>query len=1048
MKARLLASLSLIAVLAAPTPAMASRPKLPDQAELGRDSKGDPCNVQRNWDDPVITDPFADGYAMTCRGATASRQIGLFRRVKAEDYQAIAAMLECGEAREVAVNGLGMVRARRCFDKQLALETIETSTQRKGHILSASVVTTAQGPGEEGLRMLAGADLDLTDRGRTVAPAVSLAELAPSPSANSALAAAADAQTSLEQGLRFVRQGLHMEASRVLNDALSRLPEDTALATRVELLLVSGLADSNLRFFDSAASYFASADQVLAANPGLPGGEILARKRRTYAALDLLNRRSFSDAVGALDRLTTRETEEGQPLLDPTLVRSLNQTAAREGDQSAEANLVSTPDISSLSQIVIDSQANWARSVALLAQNKPKESAEALAVADRNFAVLKREQVNQQQVRWLDARIERQRARLLLRNGDRQGAVAALDRAITALRAAEAGGAVGPTIAETELERAGVIARGGGSPESLLGNFEGAVDSLIAADAQGTVLPPAIEQYLDLLVDDAKKDPQGKSPERFFRALQAVGDPAIARQFVALQTVVTADPALAARVQDQQDLEREITRLRFEIAARQANGQGGTGELEGRRSQLEGQLLALETELQGNKAYGAVNDAPATIADVRKVLQPGEAYFKLTKVRNYAFGMLIDAEGTQIYRVPLPLVEVDPIASRVRASIDGGGDKQPLYDVGGANALFQLLAGPVATRMLAAKALIVDTSGPLQSLPIGVLVTDRASVQRYAATRNDAPYDYSMVNFLAKQVSISTALSPRSLIVARGLNPSAAPLPFIGFAQHLPAPMSMDLAGRKIAIGNDCQVEASAIATLTRTLTPITARELTRASAALGLSQVTEMTDGAFTDTAVKARTDLDQFQVLHFATHGLTEGQWGCAKSPPALVTSLGSGDSDAILSFGEIAKLRLDANLVVLSACDTAAGVTSAAGRAAGQEEAGATLEGLVRAFLAANARAVLSTYWPISNAGQSEALIEDFYGTARSGTIGQALQVAQTRLMADPASSHPVYWGAFFVVGDAQKSLLSGQARAQVMGDEPQLAAVGTSAPVLKR
>jgi CHAT domain-containing protein len=208
------------------------------------------------------------------------------------------------------------------------------------------------------------------------------------------------------------------------------------------------------------------------------------------------------------------------------------------------------------------------------------------------------------------------------------------------------------------------------------------------------------------------------------------------------------------------------------------------------------------------------------------------------------------------------------------------------------------------------------------------------------------------------------------------------------------------------------------------------------------------MTDGAFTDTAVKARTDLDQFQVLHFATHGLTEGQWGCAKSPPALVTSLGSGDSDAILSFGEIAKLRLDANLVVLSACDTAAGVTSAAGRAAGQEEAGATLEGLVRAFLAANARAVLSTYWPISNAGQSEALIEDFYGAARTGTIGEALRVAQTRLMADPASSHPVYWGAFFVVGDAQKSLLSGQARAELLGSEPRLATAATGGPALQR
>ena len=133
---------------------------------------------------------------------------------------------------------------------------------------------------------------------------------------------------------------------------------------------------------------------------------------------------------------------------------------------------------------------------------------------------------------------------------------------------------------------------------------------------------------------------------------------------------------------------------------------------------------------------------------------------------------------------------------------------------------------------------------------------------------------------------------------------------------------------------------------------------------------------------------------MLHFATHGLTEGQWGCAKSPPALVTSMGDAGSDGILSFNEIARLRLDANLVVLSACETASGLEPGRRRAPpGQEEAGNTLEGLVRAFLAANARAVLTTYWPISDEGESEALIEDFYRAARSGTIGDALRTAQT-------------------------------------------------------
>ena len=125
---------------------------------------------------------------------------------------------------------------------------------------------------------------------------------------------------------------------------------------------------------------------------------------------------------------------------------------------------------------------------------------------------------------------------------------------------------------------------------------------------------------------------------------------------------------------------------------------------------------------------------------------------------------------------------------------------------------------------------------------------------------------------------------------------------------------------------------------------------------------------------------------MLHFATHGLEEGQWGCAKSPPALVTSFGDENSDGLLSFSEIANLRLNANLVVLSACDTASGVRDEAlARASGQEEAGSTLEGLVRAFLTANARAVLATYWQVSAEQESEDFIRTFYATARGATIG---------------------------------------------------------------
>ena len=108
---------------------------------------------------------------------------------------------------------------------------------------------------------------------------------------------------------------------------------------------------------------------------------------------------------------------------------------------------------------------------------------------------------------------------------------------------------------------------------------------------------------------------------------------------------------------------------------------------------------------------------------------------------------------------------------------------------------------------------------------------------------------------------------------------------------------------------------------------------------------------------------------------------------------------------------------------ACDTAAGVRDEAlARSAGQEEAGATLDGLVRAFLAANARAVMATYWQVSAEKESDEFIRAFYTRARTGTLGQAMQAAQQALIAQPTYSHPFYWAPYFLVGDSSKTALS--------------------------
>lgn len=1031
MTRALLASLSLVAMAVASLPhaaeASSSPSNLPDQFELGRNGLGDPCQATRNWNDGASADPFATSYSFTCRNAVGNRFLGFVRQLKASDAAKLDASLDCGEASAVTIPGIGAARSRRCYDKLLGLETIETRVTRGRTILSASAYSIAQGPAEEGLRILAGTAAPTGERGRALAVVVDPSALAPAPrNLASGTVAVADAEAALEQGLRLVRQGLNLEASRVLNDALSRLPPDAVPATRVDLLLLAGLADSNLRFFTSAEQYFARAQEVLAQYPGMPGAGALERKRRNYAALDLLNQRQFSSVAQSLEQSKAETVDE--PLMAATTVRELNVGNSARG---ATGKLLAVADQESLSQFIIQSQAGLARSVAALAENKPVDAAAALTDADTAFRAATSGGVSDKQVLWLSAKIERQRARILLRQGDRPAAEKALAKAIDNLQQAElSGDGGGPALAQTQFEMAGVLAGGKAPSQAVFTEFDAALTSLVNADSSADRLPYSAEITLNRMVSEPTAQNDTQLKERFFRALQVAADPAIARQFVQLQSLVTADPALASKVKDKQELDREIARLRYEA---QANP-GDAAKLDAQRGELEAKSLAVAAQLDGDKAYKQVNDDPVTIDQVAAVLKDGEAFFKLARVNSYIFGIVIDRQGSAIYRVDNPAIEVDRIIALVRTSIDRTDEnKVPIFQVAGAYALWKILAGPVSDRLTSAKSLTVDASGVLDKLPIGVLVTDEASVRNFAAIRSAMPYDYREVDFLAKRVPVAMALSPRSLLVSRSLAPSTARYPFIGFAQHLPAQVSAQAGASVVSVGSGCTAELSQIALLTRQLQPINARELREATSALGVRNAPEVTGAAFTDTAIRERTDLDQFQVLHFATHGLTEGQWACAKAPPALVTSLGEAGSDAILSFDEVAQLKLDANLVVLSACDTSAGVSIGGARATGEEDVDASLDGLVRAFLAAQARAVLSTYWPISDAGESEALITDFYAAAREGSIQSALQTAQLKLMTTEDSSHPIYWGAFFLVGDGQKSLLSGSARTALQAQQ---------------
>ncbi len=380
----------------------------------------------------------------------------------------------------------------------------------------------------------------------------------------------------------------------------------------------------------------------------------------------------------------------------------------------------------------------------------------------------------------------------------------------------------------------------------------------------------------------------------------------------------------------------------------------------------------------------------------------------------------------------------------MRNSIDGtrSRDGRPIvteFDVASAYELKQALFADVGDGLNGITTLITEPTGPMTTLPFNVLVDDKGSVDAFNIVALKNSRDYTKVRFLVRDRRIDSAVSPRSFLISRTVSPSRAPQPYLGLGNHaVPnATQLADLPSRG-AFKGQCAAQADLLRSGFGSLRPVGSAEIAAAQAAFG--QGADSVQGAaFTDLAVDDGAGLGgrlrNYAVLHFATHGLKESELDC-ESPPALVTSIADAPgSDGLLSFEEIAGLTLDANLVALSACNTAASTSSArTARSGFRNEIGqaATLNGLARAFMVAGTRAVLTTHWAIPDqirlrsGGTVEAstrLISQMFTAGRSGPMGDALRQAQVGMINNVDTSHPYYWGAFMLVGDGARSMVSG-------------------------
>ena len=304
------------------------------------------------------------------------------------------------------------------------------------------------------------------------------------------------------------------------------------------------------------------------------------------------------------------------------------------------------------------------------------------------------------------------------------------------------------------------------------------------------------------------------------------------------------------------------------------------------------------------------------------------------------------------------------------------------------------------------------------------------------------PSGYANAAWLAKRHAISILPSVASLKALRELaKSSAGSQPYIGFGNPLilgpkgndrrawdrqscqtqRAPMQMASRRPGSAITKFFQRGLADVAEVrAQQPLPETADELCAVARASGAGDDTVYLGSKATEAAIKAlSTDgsLAKARIVHFATHGLLAGeteQFASSRAEPALLLTppeTATEEDDGLLTASEIAQLHLDADWVVLSACNTAA--------AEGGTPDAEALSGLARAFFYAGARSMLVSHWAVNSDATVQLITKAFDELRLDPALSraEALRRSMLTLIRD-GRPHPAFWAPFVLVGEGAR------------------------------
>jgi tetratricopeptide (TPR) repeat protein/CHAT domain-containing protein len=539
---------------------------------------------------------------------------------------------------------------------------------------------------------------------------------------------------------------------------------------------------------------------------------------------------------------------------------------------------------------------------------------------------------------------------------------------------------------------------------------------------------PGFLRHLALLSHNPGKEAADNIADEAFQIVQLEQASGTASAIAKMAArFASGDDALAGMIKRKQDASERRTKAEARLVAasskppqeRKATFEQGLRDEISRTVQ---EIAAIDAEL--TRRYPEYQELtrpePLSIGQIRALLKPGEAML-VYALGNSSFLWVVKPDSAVFMPLKVDVKDVSTKVATIRAEMDfdsaGNAAKvsvRVLHD------LYQSIFGPAISHLAGVQHVMVVPAGPLQSLPFGMLVAMPPPEIRSNA-------DYRQVDWLVKHYAVSVLPAVSSIQAFRQFaKAEGSQEPFAGFGDPLIGGKGdttrgkMDVATvfRNLVVKTNAQTGTQAMeiadveAIRGAPRLPETADELRAMAKVLRSDQKSLWLQENATETRIK-HLDLSKYRTIAFATHGVMAGEIkgvgesGLILTPPRQ----GSIEDDGYLSAGEIAGLKLNADWVVLSACNTAAadGTPGAEG-----------LSGLAKAFFYAGARSLLVSHWPVASKATvplTTGMLKEYEANPGQGK-SEAHRKAMMALMATPDHpeyAHPIFWAPFVVVGE---------------------------------